>query len=311
MSLTPFDGRIGIIGAGRVGMTLAAGFALAGADVAAVWSRTLASAEALSRYAPGCSIEATAQRVVDASDLVFVTTADDAIAPTVAGLRWRLGAAVAHCSGACDLDVLAAAAAQGALTGSFHPLQAIASPEQALAALRGAAVALAGDDALVALLTPLATALGGWPIRVPVGSRALYHASCSFASPFIVALLREAGGIWESFGISRQDSLRALLPLLRATLEVAERDGVDAALGGPLTRGDTGTIVAHLAALHAAVPQTEPLYRDLSRRLLPIAGTRGTLSLERAAELAAVLGAPDGPSRHEPSTHEPPTDRHR
>ena len=50
----------------------------------------------------------------------------------------------------------------------------------------------------------------------------------------------------------------ALVPLMRRTIE----NGFE--LTGPVARGDRGTVEAHLAAIRAARPEPEPLYRDLA-----------------------------------------------
>src|SRR5439155_516170 len=62
------------------------------------------------------------QEVADRADMVFLTVPDDAIEAVAANVRWRVGSACVHCSGAADLDVLQKAVADGALAGGFHPL---------------------------------------------------------------------------------------------------------------------------------------------------------------------------------------------
>src|SRR3989442_732504 len=137
---------LGFIGAGRVGTGLAKGFARAGRDVVAVASRSIASARALARRVRGARACAP-QEVADRADLVFLTVPDDAIEPVASGIRWRAGSACVHCSGAADLDMLKKAAADGALTGGFHPLHMFGEPGESPDALSGSAIALAGPEA--------------------------------------------------------------------------------------------------------------------------------------------------------------------
>src|SRR6266700_2090295 len=143
--------KLGFIGAGRAGTGLATGFARAGRDVVAVASRSIASAQALVKRVRGARACAP-QEVADRADLVFLTVPDDAIEPVASGIRWRAGSACVHCSGAADLDALKKAAADGALTGGVHPLHMFGEPGQSPDALAGCAIALAGPDALAALL---------------------------------------------------------------------------------------------------------------------------------------------------------------
>src|SRR5947207_14412764 len=118
---------LGFIGAGRVGTGLASAFARAGVNVVAIASRTRASARKLAKRVRGARACAP-QEVADRADLVFLTVPDDAIERVASGIRWRTGSACVHCSGAVDLDALKKAAADGALTGGFHPLHMFGEP---------------------------------------------------------------------------------------------------------------------------------------------------------------------------------------
>jgi predicted short-subunit dehydrogenase-like oxidoreductase (DUF2520 family) len=281
--------RLAFIGAGRVAGALARGFARAGFPVGAVASRRPAAAEAIAAAVPGCRATASPQDAADAADLVFLTVPDDAIAPVAAGIAWRAGRGVVHASGAAEIDVLAPAAARGALVGGFHPLQNFADPEVALAGLAGCAVAIEAGEPLADRLQRLAAALGMRPIRLPAGARALYHGAGSFAAPFVTALLHEAVRIWEGFGVSEADALAALVPLARGTLDAVARDGTVRGLAGPIARGDTGTVARHLAAFDALDADTAAFYRAMALRVIPIAVAKGSLAPERAEAIAALV----------------------
>ncbi len=283
--------KLGFIGAGRAGTGLATGFARAGRDVVAVASRSIASAQALVkrvrrvRGARACA----PQEVADRADLVFLTVPDDAIERVASGIRWRAGSACVHCSGAADLDVLKKAAADGALTGGFHPLHMFGEPGQSPDALAGCAIALAGPDALLKKLERLARSLGAKPLRLPEGGRALYHAAANFSGAFVIALVQETIALWKKLGIAEADALAALLPLLRGTVDNVERLGAAGGLGSAVARGDLGTLRRHLDALAKSAPDSLELYRILSLRTIPIALAKGTLRPETAKEIAALL----------------------
>ena len=133
---------IGFIGAGAVGGTLAVALEQAGYRVVAVASRTLASAHGLAQRLVGCTAYPAPQQVVDACELVFISTPDDAIGPVASGLTWRGAQGVVHCSGATSLDVFAVPMAQGVLPGALHPFQAIASIDSGVPSLPGRHLAL-------------------------------------------------------------------------------------------------------------------------------------------------------------------------
>ena len=280
--------KLGFIGAGRAGTGLATGFARAGRDVVAVASRSIASAQALVKRVRGARACAP-QEVADRADLVFLTVPDDAIEPVASGIRWRAGSACVHCSGAADLDALKKAAADGALTGGFHPLHMFGEPGESPDALAGCAIALAGPDALLKKLERLARSLGAKPLRLPEGGRALYHAAANFSGAFVIALVQETIALWKKLGIAEADALAALLPLLRGTVDNVERLGAAGGLGSAVARGDVGTIRRHLDALAESAPDSLELYRIVSLRTIPLALAKGTLKPETAKEIETLL----------------------
>lgn len=279
---------LGFIGAGRVGTGLALSFARSGRNVASIASRSIASARKLARRVPGARAVSSPQEAADRADIVFLTVPDDAIEAVASSIRWRAGAACVHCSGAADLDLLAKAAAQGALIGGFHPLRMFGEPGKSYD-LRGCAVAIAGAEPLAGKLERLAGAIGARPLRLPEGGRALYHAAANFSGAFIVALIQETIVLWKKLGIGEGDALRALLPLLRGSADNVEKLGAAGALGSVIARGDVGTIRRHLEALAKAAPESLELYRLLSLRTIPLALAKGTLAPGAAREIEALL----------------------
>jgi len=225
---------------------------------------------------------------------------DDAIERVASSIRWRAGSACVHCSGAADLDALKKAAADGALTGGFHPLHMFGEPGQSPDALAGCAIALAGPDALLEKLERLARSLGAKPLRLPEGGRALYHAAANFSGAFVIALVQETIALWKKLGIAEADALAALLPLLRGTVDNVERLGAAGGLGSAVARGDVGTIRRHLDALAQSAPDSLELYRILSLRTIPLALAKGTLKPETAKEITTLLLS-RGVSPHEKS----------
>jgi len=92
---------IGFIGPGAVGGTLAVALEQAGYRVVAVASRTWASAQGLAQRLMGCTAYASPQQVVDACELGFISTPDDAIGQVASDLTWRAGQGVVHLQGLC------------------------------------------------------------------------------------------------------------------------------------------------------------------------------------------------------------------
>jgi len=282
--------RLGFIGPGTVGTALARSFQKAGYAVTSIFGRDPERRARAAEAVPGADASDSAQAVVDASDLVLLTVPDDAIRIVAEGLTWRTGVAAVHCSGAASIDLLDAAAAAGASVGAFHPLQTLASLDQAMGNLPGSAFAIeASDSKLEETLGAMARAIGGEPI-VLRGSKALYHASAVLACNNLITLLDAAASLWTDLGLTKEAGLRALLPLVRGTVENLGALGLPNALTGPVARGDVGTIDQNLKALEAASPETARLYAELARRTIPIAKAKGTLSEEAAERMLRRLG---------------------
>jgi predicted short-subunit dehydrogenase-like oxidoreductase (DUF2520 family) len=300
-------GRIGFIGAGAVGSALARALAGRGALVAAVTARTPAHATALARVLPNATAMAEPAEVAAACELIILAVPDDAISALATSVPWPAGKSVVHLSGAQGAEALAAAAERGMRVGALHPLMTfprdtLGTPvEQILARLAGCTWALEAADArLAAVLARLVAALDGRVVRLAPADRVPYHIAGVLASNYVAALLGTAVHLWQPFEPDAQAALRALLPLLKATVANLEAVGLPDALTGPLARGDSGTVAAHLAWLdtHAGTSPDAALrdaYVALARLALPLAETKGTLTPEAAAELRRLLeGAVDG-----------------
>ncbi len=197
-----------------------------------------------------------------------------------------------HTSGALGAEVLAPAMAAGTQIGAFHPLVAFADTERAIAALHGATVAIEGDDQLAALLAEMAEAIGAHagPPDAP-GSKSAYHAAAVLAAGGFVALLDAIAELGRVAGLDESGSLAIYGPLIEGTLGNARALGIRAALTGPMTRGDVGTLTAHLAALHAHAPGVVDLYVAAARREIDLALERGALAPETAAVMVEALDA--------------------
>ncbi|MCE2462424.1 MAG: DUF2520 domain-containing protein [Dehalococcoidia bacterium] len=280
------DPIVGFIGAGAVGKGLALGLASSGYRVLAVSSRSLSSAEGLAARIPGCLALSDPQKVADRCDLIFITTPDEAIEQVASQVLWHRGQGVVHCSGAESLGILDPAAGAGAITGSFHPFQTFAcleTPEEAVERMEGSTLSVEGRCWILDTLKEMASRLGGRAILLSPEDRAIYHASAVMSCGHLVALVKAAVDVWESMGVPQEEALPIILPLAKSTLANVSRAGAYASLTGPIARGDTATLSAHLQALEDRIPRLIPLYCALSGESLPLAEDR--VSREKLEEM--------------------------
>ena len=66
--------------------------------------------------------------------------------------------------------------------------------------------------------------------------------------------------------------------------------GVPAALTGPVARGDTATVRAHLDALRQTAPELVESYVAMARRALVVARAKGSLPDGAVGEIERLLG---------------------
>ncbi len=282
---------IGIIGAGRLGASLAMALEAAGYRVVAVASRSAGSAASLAARL-GEATALSSRRLAETCELVFITVPDSQIASVSAELKWNAGQAVVHCSGALGLDALARAADAGARTGFLHPLQSFSSREGEPERFRGIVCGVEGAPPLGSTLERIAADLGAGVVRLEGVDRARYHAAAVFASNYAVALMAAARRAWELAGLPPDQARPALAPLLLgAASNVAERE-LAAALTGPIARGDAATIERQLAAL-AEDRELLELYRRLGAELLRLVLRHPADAAER---LRALLSKREKPA---------------
>ncbi|MEO7405231.1 MAG: DUF2520 domain-containing protein [Burkholderiales bacterium] len=285
--------RLAFIGAGRLATTVAMGWSRAGYAVTAACSRSRSSSQKLAARVPGCRVVDQPDDLLALADIVFVTTPDDSIVRAAQAVEWRAGIAVVHCSGATEVSALDAAKNRGALTGGFQPLTSFGDPDTALAALPGCTVGVEAETPLLGQLETLATALGCHALRIPPGVRGVYHASGGYASQFVGVLFAEAQALWRSFGATDEQSARALLPLLKSTVNAIERLGPIQSMPGPVSRGDAGTVAKHVESLAGVGEPSLTLYRELCGRSVGMALQKGSIDEAKAAAIRAVLKSPE------------------
>lgn len=298
----PVGLRVGVIGAGRVGAVLAAALAAAGHEVVAAAGESDASRGRIAELLPGTANEKPSV-VARSCDLLLLTVPDDMLPNVVAMLSAsgaiRAGQYVVHTSGRHGLAVLADASALGARAVAMHPAMTFTGTAVDLGRLSGCVFGLTAGPAERDFAERLVRDLNGRSTWVAEEMRTLYHAGLAHGANHLVTLVTEAIEILAAAGCD--DPSGTLRPLLTAALDNALDQG-DAALTGPIVRGDVNTVRAHVADLAASAPQTLPSYLALARATLNRALTDGRLLPIRAARMRQVLDsattpvAPSGPT---------------
>jgi len=281
--------RIGVVGAGRVGAVLAAALRTAGHEIVAAAGESAASRTRIETLLPGVPV-LKPSAVVRGCDVLLLTVPDDML-PNVVEMLSASGAIhegqyVVHSSGRHGLAVLAPAAARGARPVAMHPAMTFTGTDVDLSRLPGCVFGVTAGDDERAFTESLVADLGGRPMWVPEDRRTLYHAALAHGANHLVTLVSEAMELLRAAGAD--DPAGTLRPLLEAALENSLSYG-DAALTGPIVRGDVNTVRAHLADIAETAPQTLPTYVAMARATMARAVADGRLLPIRAAKLGRML----------------------
>jgi predicted short-subunit dehydrogenase-like oxidoreductase (DUF2520 family) len=280
--------RTGVIGAGRVGVTLATALRRAGYQISGAATLSPGNRARVRRLLPGTPI-LPPDEVATASDLLILAVPDDALAGLVKGLTAakaiHSGQIVVHTSGAHGLAVLRPAADIGAHPLALHPAMTFTGSARDLARLGNTTFGVTAPPHLKQTATRLVSDLDGVPEWIDEDARTRYHAGLGHGANHLVTLVNDAMDTLRAAGVS--DPAKALRPLLRAALDNTLELG-DAALTGPVSRGDAGTVAGHLAVLDATV---RPVYLALARRTADRAIAAGRLRPADAADLLETLAA--------------------
>jgi predicted short-subunit dehydrogenase-like oxidoreductase (DUF2520 family) len=281
--------RIGVIGVGRAGAVLAAALRRAGHPVVAAYAVSELSRMRAEAMLSGVALVAP-DEVCAAADLVLLTVPDDVLPGFVLGLAetqsLRPGQFVVHASGRYGTGVLDPATRAGGLPLALHPVMTFTGTSVDLSRLDGCPFGVTAPEALRTVAEALVVEMGGDPVWVPEGQRALYHAALANGANHLVTLVAQSLDLLRAAGV--EDPARLVGPLLSAALDNVLRYG-DRALTGPVARGDAGTVSAHIAEIGRVSPQARAAYVAMARLTADRALAAGLLRADAAEPLLDVL----------------------
>jgi predicted short-subunit dehydrogenase-like oxidoreductase (DUF2520 family) len=281
--------RIGVVGAGRVGAVLSAALRAAGHEVVAAAGESTASRTRIATLLPGVPVMKPTD-VARAADLLLLTVPDDMLENVVVSMVGsgviRPGQYVVHTSGRHGLAVLDAAVAVGARPIAMHPAMTFTGTDVDLDRLPGCVFGVTAGAEDRGFAETLVAALGGVPMFVPEDKRTLYHAGLAHGANHLVTLVAQAMELLAASGA--EDPAATLRPLLTAALDNALNAG-DAALTGPIVRGDVNTVAAHLRDIGETAPATIPSYVAMAKATADRAVLDGRLLPIRAVKIVRLL----------------------
>ena len=284
---------LNVIGAGRVGRTLAS-----------LWSEkhTFAIQDVLDGTAEGArgavafigdGKPVASLTDMRAADVWMITTPDRHIAETcnalVASGVLRSGDIVFHCSGSAPSSELAAARGSGAHIASVHPLKSFAEPGEAVRTFTGTHCAIEGDAAAVEVLKPAFERIGGLVSEIDPRFKTVYHGASVIVCNYLAALLETGLRCYEKAGLPRETATKMMEPIVRETLEHVFELGTARSLTGPISRGDDQVVAKHLKALADWDPAVNAIYRDLGQVAVQLGRAQGEAEAAALDRIEALL----------------------
>jgi predicted short-subunit dehydrogenase-like oxidoreductase (DUF2520 family) len=280
---------VGVVGTGRAGSVLGAALKRAGHNIQACTAVSDISKLRAESLLPGVPVTSIEEAVKD-RDLILLTVPDDVLGQVVNGLAATNavspGTFVMHASGRYGIEILSALTEQGCLPLALHPVMTFTGTSIDLNRLSACPFGITTVQTLRPVAETIVVEIGGEPIWVPEENRGLYHAALTFGANNLMTLVTQTTELLEAAGITNPESLVA--PLLGASLDNALRNG-DAAITGPVARGDANTVREHLRVLANFDPAVTQAYRAMARLTAIRALASGTLQPQLAEELLIVL----------------------
>lgn len=279
---------VGIISTGRVGAVLGAALGRAGHTIVAAHARSEESVERAEVLLPGVPLQ-DVEEIVRTCELVLLALPDRELPGLVEGLAkagaWQPGHLVVHTAGSMGVEVLAPAAAMGALGLAIHPAMTFTGTSLDLSRLVDCPFAVSGPATILPVAQALVTEIEGIPFEVPSERRALYHAALAHGGNHVVTVVTQAMRMLEEAGID--DPGAFLGPLVGASVDGALRSR-EALLTGPVVRGDVPTIEKHVDVL-SEYPDVLSTYRAIASATADRAVLRSTITEATAADIKTAL----------------------
>ncbi|WP_291637121.1 Rossmann-like and DUF2520 domain-containing protein [Clostridium sp.] len=259
---------IGFIGSGKVGFSLGKYFSLKGITLSGYYSKCYKDAIEASEFTSSKAYENINDLVKDSS-VIFITTPDDSINEVwqkISNINLT-NKIICHTSGSLTSSIFLNINNSDALAYSIHPIFAFSDKYNSYKDLQNAYFSIEGPESHIHLLKDFIDSLGNKSFVIDKNNKALYHLASVTVSNLVLSLINTGCSYLSKCGLSENDALEALLPLIQNNINNIKESGIISALTGPIERNDLDTIRHHMCAIPTGDAQ---LYKNLSLKLLPL-----------------------------------------
>ncbi len=265
--------KVSFIGAGKVGTAFGLYLSRKGFPVNGYYSKSFESAKKASYLTKSTPYESLSN-MIEVSDIIFITTNDDAIKHVVNQLSQenilKKGQIIVHMSGSQLCTILDSLEKFGCFIYSMHPLQSFADVENSLQKLESTVFAIEGSNEKISVLESILEKTGNKYFIIDSRVKGIYHAGACVISNYLVTLMDFGLSFFNAVGIDEKDAFEAVYPLIEGTIENIKDLGCKKALTGPISRGDISTIQNHLKAIEVSIPDKLSFYKAMALMTLDL-----------------------------------------
>jgi predicted short-subunit dehydrogenase-like oxidoreductase (DUF2520 family) len=257
--------NIGFVGAGRVGISLGKYFSINNLNLSGYYSKNANSAATAAEFTESNYFN-DLKSLLEYSNLIFITTPDDVIKEIWNELKeYNIkDKIICHASGSLSSSIFSNINTLGAFGYSIHPMCAFSDKFNTYKSLNQICFSIEGDERYLQTLNNFLQKLGNKVITLDKEKKPLYHLANVTVSNLVLSLLEIGCGYLLSCGISKEEAINALMPLIENNINNIKNNGFLASLTGPIERGDLETVKHHLSVIPASDLE---LYKRLSLNL--------------------------------------------
>jgi len=255
--------NIVIIGAGKVASSLTSALYKAGIKPSLIISKNIDSARKLAikfkvkEYASDFN-------TVPVYAGIFILAVPDVkiaeVAKQIAGLKIDFKSSFfIHLSGTQNVTSLQSLRNKKANTGTMHIMQSFPSTKPVAIANSFTGIEFSNKKTKE-FLEQLSAKLELIPFAVEAAGKPFYHLAGVFISNFLIANYYAADTIFSRSGVTSVPGVELLSPILKATVNNINKNGIVNSLSGPIDRGDCATVETHLKILRGLKNEDSSLF---------------------------------------------------
>jgi predicted short-subunit dehydrogenase-like oxidoreductase (DUF2520 family) len=269
--------NVSVIGAGKVGSTIAILLRRNGYKIISVISQRKTSAKKLSKLVRCTQYSKNLSEIHPSTDILVLAVPEDnllTVAREIAKAKQinfkHLYAF--HTSGALSSKVLRPLERKGTVVFSLHPIQTFPKKmnlSDQIQRMKNVCYGFEGPTKAYRIASEIVKRIRGHIVRISIERKILYHIVCVFASNFSIVLLGVVNKLLKHIGGGLR--IEHLQPLVVSSISNSFRLNPEKALTGPIIRGSFVTVRNHLKQLTKTNKSLIPLYKQLSLQALSIA----------------------------------------